>query len=366
MRILAIGGDVGGARAVQAACEYFQQCGDDLIILDHRFLGAESPRDWKRVSAPDFKENLPAAVRKISPDAVIFATSVKDKLALDIARAARELSVLTVCLIDNWGGYKRRVEIERGVFFWPDLYLVPDQLAYAGAEKDGISKAILHGVGQPALNYLERILDQNGKVGREEWFLREGFYPNKKLIIFVSEPAEDDQGDASETTYRGYTEKTVLRDLCDYLQPYSEELQIGVYPHPREDVVRLKAVWENCRGRLDGHVSGRINGQDALCFADGVSGMASLVLYQAWLIGKPVLSLQPGLRDLTLDFFSQRDGIFCVFDDVHWDDQCLRWLRAVRSYDGRLNVRKELEDHFHAGKNIREIILSSLASRKAS
>ena len=50
----------------------------------------------------------------------------------------------------------------------------------------------------------------------------------------------------------------------------------------------------------------------SLHHADAVVGMTSLLLYEAWLLGKPVASLQPGLRNEALRALALRKGVvFC-------------------------------------------------------
>jgi hypothetical protein len=58
-----------------------------------------------------------------------------------------------------------------------------------------------------------------------------------------------------------------------------------------------------------------ISGREAVWFADGVAGMASILLYEAWLLGKPVISLQPDLRQDALRMLQRRQGV--VFVDMY-------------------------------------------------
>lgn len=362
MSILAVAGDVGGARAVIPVLDYLASVGESLTIVDYGFLTNEAPNSWKRTPAilrgKDSLEHLFDTERfKV----LIFATSVKDAFPLRVAQLARRFGVYVICLLDNWMNYRHRLRMNGQQVFLPDLYMVMDALAFEGACADGIPASILRVIGQPALASLGEEYRKWSMEDRRRKFEALGLREEKKLIVFISEPAEADQGSGPEfPRYRGYTEKTVLRELCARLQPFSDKCQLGIVRHPREQFDGLNKLWQECHGTLRGGLLEIDKGRQAVFLADGVAGMASILLYEAWLINKPVISLQPGLCKPQLNVMEQREGIFCITSAAEWDAVMREWMDEVDKLGESLGFKKDLELHVQAARNAGGIIVDYL------
>jgi hypothetical protein len=194
-----------------------------------------------------------------------------------------------------------------------------DICALQAAMRDGVEASILEVTGQPALASLADAFRTFSALSTDElWQRRQrfGFAQGKILIIFVSEPVAQDQGASPAAPYyRGYTEKDVLQLFCRHLQSLADRIEIALLPHPRQNREALCGLWQHCRGALQGRVATGISSREAVWLADGVAGMASILLYEAWLLGKPVISLQPGLRQDALRMLQERQGV--VFVDAY-------------------------------------------------
>jgi len=163
--------------------------------------------------------------------------------------------------------------------------------------------------------------------------------------VFVSEPVEQDQGaDASFPGYRGYTEKLVLAELCSRLRSADGKWGLCVLAHPREDLAALARTWEANSASLAGGVyrAGTLTSRQIVAAADGVAGMASILLYEAWLLGRPTLSLQPGLIRSDLGIFRARPGVHCV-ESAGEMQAITDWLIEVRAPRGA--PRPEISAH---------------------
>jgi hypothetical protein len=330
-KILVAAGDVGGARAIIPALHELERRRRAFDLFDHGFIVTEAPKHWPRVTLPPndaaLRQQLCAGYA-----ALAFGTSVSDTAPLRVARQARAGGLPVICVLDNWMNYRKRLETDGQPMLVPDVYTVMDELALAEAVADGVPPGCLRLVGQPALsNLADDYLACPVPVVRDEALRRSGWgVPGKKLVVFISEPVEKDQGaDEHSPQFRGYTEKTVLTLLARCLQPFHELVQVGLVPHPREDVVALLAHWEKCRSRLQG---GRLTvetGRKAVFIADGVSGMASLLLYEALLLGKPVLDLQPGLRVPQLEFLRKKGVELFVTDERSAPEYVTRWVKEL-------------------------------------
>jgi hypothetical protein len=106
------------------------------------------------------------------------------------------------------------------------------------------------------------------------------------------------------------------------------------------------------------------NGRQAVFLADGVAGMTSILLYEAWLINKPVISIQPGLRRQQLDIFRKRKGIFCVTEICKWNMAMTAWMCEINK-SGKFNgFRKGIELHMQAPYKVGKIIIDYLSNKK--
>lgn len=333
MKILVGAGDVGGARAILPVLHYLKKTTDILIeIINHGYIGDHAPKSWPRA---DLTENE-IEVRKTllaGFDAYIFGTSVHDTFALEVVHIAKELSVPVVCVLDNWMNYKRRLEMDGLPPLYPDVYAVMDDLAKKEAVEQGIPERILCITGHPGLSDLADQYDSYPFDDRFEILKNFGFSQEKKLVVFISEPAEMDQGpDLTCPRYRGYTEKTVLKSLLKYLQIFSNGIQVGIVPHPREDVSALLQIWEEGKGELQGGILSFKTGREAMFIADGVCGMASILLYEALLIGKPVLSLQPDLRLQDASFLKKKGVKAFITDKSIMRSEIQKWSESLFDY----------------------------------
>jgi hypothetical protein len=313
-----------------------QLCADNdlpFVLLANGYLAQEAPESWSRVyvCGGHHDRAMQDLLQGHDIDRLVFASSVHDTLPLRLARGAKQRGIPVMHVLDNWTGYRRRLEMDGLPALEPDVYTVMDVEAWQAAVRDGIEAAVLEVTGQPALASLAaecRTLSTDELWARRQ---RLGFAPNRLLLVFVSEPVAQDQGDSHAVPqYRGYTEKDVLTLCCRHLQPCAEQVELALLPHPRQNLHALSECWQHCRGDLQGGVITGMSGRAVVWLADGVAGMASILLYEAWLLGKPVLSLQPDLRHDALRMLQQRQGV--VFVDTHAgaDKAIGRWLEVLQ------------------------------------
>jgi hypothetical protein len=358
MKVLFASGDVGGARAILpiiAVCEDMEM---PFAVLCHGHIQTETLAHWEKIHLPqnstanDFQKILEEHCIKV----LVFASSIKDSVALSLARVAKKLGIVTIHVLDNWANYRERMERDGLETFLPAYYTVIDNLAFEEAVRSGIDPSIMVITGQPALAIIPDEYQKWKEQRTEERAERLGLNTGKKIIAFISEPAEQDQGKSIDyPTYRGYTEKIVLRLFCEYLQPFSDKLQVVVLPHPRENKGSLKIAWEEFHGSLAGGILQHGRGRDAVFLSDGVAGMTSILMYEAWLIGKPVISLQPGLRYEDLRILQNREGIVFVESYQEFGSSILKWIDMVFSEEmGK--IRDELNMHKDAPAHIFRLI----------
>lgn len=328
MAILAAAGDVGGLRALVPALERLIGNGGKVYAWDHRDLPAALPAATK--------------VRKIPPDAkcMVFSTSVADAVPLELARRARSAGLRVECVLDSWMNYRHRLEMDGGPLFVPDAYHVMDSIARARAIADGLPPEVVTVSGHPGLAGLRAPSAEERITLRRRIAELMGFGADSGLVVWVSEPAGREQA-------AGYTEEVALGELCTAVRAGAGNWAICVLAHPREDRALVQVAWARRSLGLPGGVlpAGEITSRDAVGAAHAVAGMTSVLLYEAWLLGRPTLSLQPGLVRADLRVYRERPGVFCV-ESAEEMPNVASWLEAARKGAG--TPRTELAAHREA------------------
>lgn len=340
-KILFAAGDPGGANAVRPVAEYLSQTKNSVLILDHGVL------------AQGIGSTL-ALVQSDEPfDTLCFATSLKDTLPLELARSARQQGKKVVAVLDNWVNYRSRLEMDGLPLFLPDVYAVMDQKAKTEAIEEGVPDHCLAVTGHPNLASLEKAAKDATDQWRQHIRHRIQMGLNGRgLIVFVNEPAAKDQGMGSDNpNWRGYTERDALAALAQGLE--NADVDIAILPHPRDDVQDVAALWNQVRGPCTGNVVTGITGRDLVLAADRTAGMISILLYESWLVGRPTLSLQPGLVRQDLLSIAGRPGIVQVrtFDQIR--SGVGAWLVEENG-----PAQSDLRVHAGAAKRIADLLVN--------
>jgi len=347
---LAITGDIGGLKALLPVIE---ELSSDVIVVDRGDILQMLKITISSVSESDAKE----LILDKRVDSVIWTTSVTDTLPLTYARLAKENGIKVFCLLDNWMNYKMRLGIDGLPPMIPDHYLLMDQLALDEALRDGLPLECLTVSGQPALSDVGNIeIEDDLKIKILEQL---GSKKDRKLISFISEPAEKDQGaDKSNPNFRGYTEKTVLADFLNSLQKYSDLLTIAILPHPRESKDGLVETWEKHKGKISGGILEGHSSNQVVSVSDAVSGMASILLYESWLQAKPVISIQPNLLKEDLATLEKREGVLFVRSQKDIDSYIKSWIEQILlPADNQNHIGKNsLDLHKKAAKFIAKLV----------
>lgn len=348
--IVFVAGDVGGARSLLPVARECAALSSPFALVDHGVLSFEAPKHWRRLE-PGGREAARRGLLEAGASALVFASSNKDTEALEWAREARGCGIPCIHVLDNWNGYGRRLEIDGLPRLVPEVYAVMDDYAADEAEADGLPPHTIAVTGQPALAELGGMFEQ-GEDLRQRIRSVLGVASGRILVAFVSEPAAQNQGsNPTSPDYRGYTESDVLELFCRALQDLAGTVQVAVLVHPREDREAVRACWEANRGSLTGGLTEGVPGRQAVFAADAAAGMASILLYEAWLSGKPVLSLQPGLLMNHLDWPTRLEGVVTAFSSAGAEKSVREWAGSVQCL-APLQPRSELFQHAAAPRRV--------------
>ena len=344
--------DPGGANAILPVAVLLAERGAEVAILDHGFLGHNAPAHLRRLPPPS-DGHIGTWLQVAGIGGLCFGTSLADHLPLSLARAAGGLGLPVVCVLDNWMNYRARLEMDGGPPFIPDLYAIMDDKAQAEALDEGVPAQCLRVTGHPGLAELSCEIAAAGPDWRRNMRGRLGWGMNGRgLAAFIGEPVTKDQGTGPDHPgWRGYTERHVLPLLCRELQAHAAALDLVIIPHPRDDVAELDDLWQKCRGALAGGIVGGVSGRQVVLAADRVAGMASILLYEAWLQGKPVISLQPGLVRADLGRAVQRPGIALVTGGEQAAAAIAGWVAA-----GQAEVRPDCLRHGEAPARLADVM----------
>lgn len=352
--IIFAAGDPGGSRVLTPLFTELRSNNIPFAVVNHGFLGNELPETLIHYRIePDFVAHfMPQA------HAFVFGSSVNDSYPLKLARIARSNQIPVVHVLDNWASYRSRLCTDGEEILIPDAYAVMDEYAKVSAMEEGIPESCLTVTGHPGLavvaKKLQSSLFQNQHAAKIHFSL-----PTDKLCIaFVSEPFHALFGaNTNVPGHPGFTDHTVLQAFVHALSPYEEMVHVVLLPHPKQTTNEVATLWEANCSKLNGTVIKNAQGRDVLHAVNGVAGMASILLYEAWLMGLPVLAMQPNVRLRALQRFAFLQGL-CYTQKLHEIPQMVANLVAQCSEQKPLHPRPELALHAVAPAKLAALLLS--------
>ena len=240
-----------------------------ILLADQRIRDCVRQSGSRQAAALDVA-SVERSFAEQRPELVITSTSrhPAERAAYTIAKRN---GTATIQLIDGHYDYAMRLRDTNGNdAAFPDRILVPDALARAGAEQEGIPRSRLSVVGHPAWEDVPYL--PPGDAGR---------------AVFISQPIASDYG-----RLRGYTEREAfaltVEAMTDPQCPYRSLLLAA---HPRER-------WDPSDLPSGATVASSSDAAVAAC--DIVLGMFSSLLMHCFLSGRRTISVQP--RGATSDW----------------------------------------------------------------
>lgn len=353
MKVAFAAGDVGGARAILPVARAAANRGLHVVGMRHGVLHSEGDPAWIWREPVDMTDQLFWSGDG-SPDALVYATSVADDRAINVACAAKESTSRVVHVLDNWSSYGTRLLTSTGRRCDPDLYVVMDELAFEAALADGVDRACLRVTGHPGLGYLideEATLPGPGAAGPLQ-------------ILFVSEPARADSGGANDPGWRGYDEQLVTELVAAGLIATNLDPTIRIAPHPREDRGAVQHRWERLTSGsgLSCSLVPPNEVRAALHSAHGVIGMSSILLYEGWLLQKSVLSVQPDLNRSDLSVLGERSGLDLCVNGGTVTEAVASLLERASPVTKQDAPHSELVRHSQAAERVLQLALSTPSS----
>ncbi len=311
---------VGGVKSLESVLRDM----DSLGVLE---LWARAPA-LRYLNARGFSASLITAekIRKselgqydmVLTDTINMARSADGPLIGRLWDAAASTSTPSLAFVDSWWGYGNRfIDPDGGGrIIHPTVIAVVDETARQGMIDTGHSPESLKILGSPHLDSLRE--ERKNSDGRAQIFRTENGLEKDFVCLFVSQPLESAlPGGAGDW---GFNELTTLAAIGAQAARLPDEIrhrfQLLVLPHPEDDVAALAQV--AAKLPMSCRVLENSDPLDAVCGADLVCGMFSILLTEAVLLGRVVLSVQLGLKKEDMLVTNMVGATHCARTDLEF------------------------------------------------
>lgn len=288
------------------------------------------------------REEIESWIRIISPDFIITGTSAYDFTEKHIWHTAKKMNIPSFAILDSWINYGLRFSkytiFESARYdknnqhpFLPDKIMVMDEYAKGEMIKEGFDGSRIAVTGHP---YFEDLLKMRINFQhKDSRRLRSelGINATDFLITFASEPIsitykeEDGSG-----LYWGYDEKTILADILKSLKQIASvcanKITLLVKLHPKEDLAHYASHIEKTgTDKINVLFNKETDALKLILSSDLICGMFSMFLTEAAILGKPVISVQTGLKRENPFILDTRD----VLKSILTRDELLNQLKEI-------------------------------------
>lgn len=298
-RIVAVGGDPGGAAALASVLVALQAGPNtSLRVLAYRqAVDVWARRGIRLERLPDAEHVNPAAwLLDQWPDLLLTSTSVNDvnHEAAFIRWTERE-QIPSIAVLDFWLNYAERfTTFDRDAQVLPSAIAVMDERARREMVALGFPPERIVVTGQPALEPIPAFRAGWTEAQRDETRRTFAADATGKVVVFLSQPLSTEMA-AMLDSHTQIDERAVLAAVALALDEIASlddlDMTLVVRPHPRERLV-LADLPRTRRVRMALSPNG--DPWAAALAADLVIGMTTALLVEASLLGCVVLAVQPG------------------------------------------------------------------------
>ena len=270
-------------------------------------------------------------LKKEKPDFIITGTSADDFSEKFLWKAAEELHIPTFAILDQWTSYGVRFskysmdqlgeyEANKCHDYLPTKILVMDEFAKSELMQEGIHGDQVLISGQPYFDYLSERSSTFQEKDIIEFRDHVGCTSEDILITFASEVISYTYGenDLSEH-FCGYTERTIFKEILKVLTKIltieKKKVKLMIRPHPKEKADCYEEFLGATGNDLFTIQKDAVSDAWLLMKAsDLILGMSSMFLIEAVFFGKPVMSIQIGLKGKNEFILNERGIVNTILD----------------------------------------------------
>lgn len=275
-------------------------------------------------------EEMHELLKQDTPKVLVTGTSYGDRTEQRLWKWAKELGIYSMAVVDQWLSYRVRFSDPSGRLVLPDKILVMDEFAKQEMAAEGFDQRRILVTGQPHFEALQekarKITELDKKKIRKDFNLQDGI-----TILFVSEPLAD-----APHVDMGFTEDTILRKLVLAIQQIKPSLTVSllVKLHPKQKPEKVRRVIRSLPTPRNIRLSliADCPVLPLISVADIVIGMQSMVLIEASLLKKPVMSIQIDRKTPDQFVLSKRG----IIEAVTTNDSLKKELRKFFSGSGKI------------------------------
>src|SRR3989344_5661731 len=229
-------------------------------------------------------------------DLIITSTSFGDSIEKKIVTLARAENIPTISIVDFWTDYVPSFsDPETGNFkYLPDYILALDEIMKKEMVSKGFPKEKIFVTGNPYFDSFSRTIGQK---------------TDKNLVAFFSQPFSEiyKNSDKDYKNCTKFNEIQVFEDIVKAVEKIDLNKKIVINFHPRtKKFNKFDKIIKN--SKLEIKKEKELSNKDLIKRAEIVTGINSVVLFEAAMRGKKVLSYQPGLKGSDL-LISNRLGL---------------------------------------------------------
>ena len=304
-RILAGTEPPGGATCLFPVVEELRRRADVEVELVGRRHAADVFRDYGVEFVDPADATGQEIVARFEPDLIMTGVvgPIDEGLDYHLLRTARDLRIPSLGILDAWMNYASRfADPDTGdpLGYLPDRLAVMDGRTVEELVAEGIPRDRLHVTGHPFLHVVRRRAEDRAGISRVRKGL--GLASADRVIAFFSEPLRwGEQEGLNESA--GYDEFAAFGLLEAAVARCPEGSVLIVQEHPRRATLDLP----HWIGSTPVVRNGELTALDVVQVADVVVGMSSTMLAWAYLMGRKVLAIQPGLlKELDRNMLTRR------------------------------------------------------------
>lgn len=204
---------------------------------------------------------------------------------------AKQRDIQSLAFLDQWQNYAVRFSGNKDherLAYLPDWINCLNGIGREEMIREGFDEGRLVEFGHPYLSSLNHELSRLN-IPRLKADLHISSINN--VALFVSEPIREYYGEK-----RGYDQYQVLEYFLANIAKLMEQPKILVKLHPKENHQSFRELAKKFEILSPQFISNDLSSLECLAVSDFIFGMSSIMLIEAYVLGKKVVSLQPGLR----------------------------------------------------------------------